>query len=97
MEPWQVQRLVERDEIGTTRPLGGAIDALKVFSAIGQLDRLDVTPVDDEHLQMEFWSGQFVRLTLADRLVWLDSEETRTLIELLQIALRAAEENVNNA
>jgi len=98
MEQWRIHKLIERDtESGSTRPLGGGITALKIFSAIGQLDQIDIIPVDAEQVQRDCWFNQYVRLQLADRLVWLDPEETRLLIELLGTALTAAEENVRNA
>jgi len=96
MEQWRIHRLQERTN-GSTRPLGGGITALKIFSAIGQLDQVDIIPVDTEQVQRDCWFNQYVRLQLADRLVWLDPEETRLLIEFLETALAAAEENVRKA
>lgn len=96
MEPWQLHRLVENDDESGKfkRQLGGAIIALKVVSTTGPLDEIEVRPVEVDILKLDSWQGQLVYLKVADKLVWFEAEEVQVLIQLLQVALKAAEENV---
>lgn len=95
MSDSKVHRLFERDsEEGTERALGGAIVGLPVNTAEGQLNELEITPVDVEHIKESFWTDQYVCLKLADRMVWLSPQEVLDAIELLEVALKAARENV---
>ncbi|MGA3292033.1 MAG: hypothetical protein ABSC49_02685 [Candidatus Microgenomates bacterium] len=98
MEAWQFRSLIEKnDETHEERILGGAIDHLSVVTAEGQLDVLEITPADIDQIKEENWNNQYVCLKLADRRIWFDEEEVKTVISLLKTAIKAAKQNVTTA
>ncbi len=97
MEKYQVNKLYEKDENKKERQIGGGLTQLPVCAVNGQLDAISIKPSSVEDMTGEYWDGQFVSVKLADRIVWLDIEETKTLIELLELSLKASLENQDKA
>lgn len=94
MEEWQVHRLIETDdETGEKCQIGGGLVRMPIAAVNGQLHMIDVSPASVEHMQEEGWDSQFVRLQMADRVVWMELEEVQTLIELLKLAHDASLRN----
>ncbi len=98
MEKWRVHRLIEtNDETGKKCQTGGGIVRMQIGAVNGSLHTIDISPVPVEQMREEFWDGQFVRLQMADRVVWMEGEEVQTLIELLKLAHDASLRNYKKA
>ena len=48
--------------------------------------RLVYLPASVEDMNEEYWEDSFVRLQVADRVVWMETEEVQALIDLLVLA-----------
>ena len=87
MEKWQVNRLIEKDDkTGEKVQIGGGITRMRIGGVNGSLHTIDVSPVSIEKMKEENWEDSFVRMQIADRVVWMDIDEVQTLIELLRLA-----------
>ena len=96
MEKWRVHKLMT-DETGEECQIGGGIVRMQIGAVNGSLHTIDVSPVPVERMMEETWDDQFVRLQVADRVVWMEPEEVQTLIELLGLALDASLRNHKKA
>lgn len=85
MEEWRIHRLYESTESGERYQVGGAITELKIGAVNGSLSEISVTPVSEDERD-EFRSVAFMRMQVADRVVWMEPDEVETLVELLKIA-----------
>ena len=98
MEKWRMHRLIETDdETGEKSQIGGGIVRMRIGAVNGSLDTIDVSPVSAEEMKEESWEDSFVRLQVADRVVWMEPEEVQTFIELLYLAHDASLRNHNIA
>lgn len=98
MEEWRVHRLIETDdETGKKSQIGGGIVRMRIGAVNGPLHTIDVSPVSVEEMREEGWEDSFVRLQVADRVVWMKPEEVQTFIELLTLALDASQRNYDIA
>lgn len=98
MEKWRVHRLIETDdETDQQSQIGGGIVRMRIGAVNGSLHTIDVSPVSSEEMKEELWEDSFVRLQVADRVVWMEPEEIQTLIELLKLAHDASLRNYNKA
>ena len=81
MEDYRLHKLLE-DGV----QIGGAIIELPIGAVNGPLNTVSVKPVPEE----EQVNLEFIRLQVADRVVWMDFSETENLINLLKLAYNAA-------
>jgi len=94
MEEWRVHKLIETDdETGESSEIGGGIVRMRIGAVNGSLHTIDVSPVSVEEMKKETWEDSFVRLQVADRVVWMEPEEVQSLIELLKLARDASLRN----
>lgn len=94
MEEWRVHRLFEvNDENGKKLPTGGGMVRMRIGAVNGSLHTIDVSPVSAEDMKEEGWEDSFVRLQVADRVIWMDITEVQTLIDLLVLAHGASLRN----
>jgi len=89
MNELRVHKLVETLPSGEKRQIGGAITDMNIVGFTGSLTEVSVEPVTEEERE-EHGSVEFVRLQVADRIVWMSHEEAKTLYELLLKAYDAS-------
>jgi len=98
MEKWRVHRLIETDDkTGEKSQIGGGIVRMRIGGVNGPLHMINVEPVSVEDMKEETWEDSFVRFQVADRVVWMDTEEVQTLIELLTLAHDVSLQNHDKA
>ncbi len=98
MEQWRYHQLIETDdETGEKSQIGGGIVRMRIGAINGPLHEINVSPVSVEEMKEEFWEDSFVRLQVADRVVWMEPEEVRTLIKLLKLACNGSLKNYEKA
>ena len=91
MEEWRLHRLIEKDDhTGEKYQIGGGIVRMRIGAVNGPLHAINVSPISVEDMNEEHWEDSFVRLQVADRVVWMEKEETQALIDLLVLAHNAA-------
>lgn len=98
LEEWRVHRLIETDdENGKKYPTGGGIVRMRIGAVNGSLHTIEVSPVSVEDMKEEGWEDSFVRLQVADRVVWMEPKEVQTLIDFLVLAHGASLRNYDIA
>ena len=94
MENWRIHRLIETDEETNEKSqIGGSIVRMRIGAVNGPLHTIDVSPVLTERMMEETWEDSFVRLQVADRVVWMDLDEVQALVNLLSLAYDASLRN----
>lgn len=93
---WKTISLMDTDN---KTQIGGAIVDLKSEAITGPLDAISVSPASIEETSEGNWNQHlgFVKLQVTDRVVWLDSSDTESLVNLLQLAREAARRNADKA
>ena len=92
-----IHRLIETHTDGTQLQIGGGMSEMRIGAVNGPLSFIDVTPAPVEQMQDPMFDSEFVRLQVADRVVWLEPGDVRELVELLKMAHDASLDNYRRA
>lgn len=96
MEKWRLHKLFEIGEGEEKQQIGGAILQMKIGAVNGSLSTIDVIPLSQKERE-ESGSTAFVKMQVADRVVWMEPDEVEALVELLKLAHDASLKNVRES
>ena len=69
------QTFEKDDHTGEKYQIGGDIVRMRIGAVNGPLHAISVSPASVEDMNEEYWEDSFVRLQVADRVVWMETEE----------------------